>query len=168
MKTKFFRKLSFVLVVAMVLSLFVPAAGAFAASSVKLNSTKKYLHLDVEKLNTYNFNILSEKGKGWQYFWESDDESVAVVKETNGVTTATGVGKATITLTITDKDGEEVDTATAQVIVRDNIKEVTIKNPVDKLAVGEEHDYNRSFETVSGSTKKTSAITRWTVDSEDA
>ena len=61
MKTKFFKKLSFVLVVAMVLSLFVPAAGAFAASSVKLNSTKKYLHLDVEKLNTLTFCLKKAK-----------------------------------------------------------------------------------------------------------
>ena len=31
MKTKFFKKLSFVLALAMVLSVFAPAAGAFAA-----------------------------------------------------------------------------------------------------------------------------------------
>lgn len=164
MKTKFFKKLSFVLVVAMVLTLFVPAVGAFAAKAPELNSTKKYLHLDVDKKNEFNFNI-SNKGKGWSYAWESDNEDVAVVNEGNGVTTATGVGEAEITVYITDADGEDVDELTATVIVRDNIKEVTIKNPVDgTIAVGEEHDFDRSFVTVSGSTKKTSGITRWIID----
>ena len=169
MKTKFFKKLSFVLVVAMVLSLFVPAAGAFAAAGPKLNSTNKYLHLGRvdEGQNEFNFNIKNKKS-GWKYFWESANEAVAEVNEKNGVTTATGVGKTKVTVTITDKDGEEVDTLSATVTVRDNIKEVTISNPVEKLAVGEEHDYNRSYVTESGSTKKTSSITRWTVTPDTA
>lgn len=167
MKTKFFKKLSFVLAFAMVLSVFAPAAGAFAAAKPKLNSTNKYLHLGVDKLDEYNFNI-SGKGKGWKYYWESANEDVAVVNEKNGVTTATGVGKTKVTVTITDKDKEVVAKLSATVTVRDNIKTVKISNPVEKLAVGEEHDYNRSYTTVSGSTKKTSAITRWTVNSDKA
>lgn len=165
MKTKFLKKLSFVLVAAMVLSLFVPAAGVFAAKAPTLNSTNKYLHLDVEKKNEFNFNI-NNKQKGWEYYWESDDEDVAEVNEKNGVTTATGVGTANITVYITDADGEDVEELTAKVTVRDNIKTVKISNgPEDgKLEVDEEYDFNRSFETVSGSTKKTSSITRWTVD----
>jgi len=164
MKTKFFKKLSFVLVVAMVLSLFVPAVGAFAASSVKLNSTKKYLHLGRDDANEFNFNIKGDKQKGWKYFWESANEAIAEVNEKNGVTIATGVGTTKITLTITDKDGEEVETLVATVVVRDNIEEVTISNPVEKLGVGDEHDYNRSFVTEAASTKKTSSIVRWTVE----
>ena len=168
MKTKFFRKLSFVLVVAMVLSLFVPAAGAFAAAKPKLNSTNKYLHLGVAKKDEFNFNI-ANKQKGWKYYWESADEDVAEVNEKNGVTTAVGVGKTKITCEITDADGEEVAVLEATVTVRDNIKEVKISNPVEgTLAVGATHDFNRSFVTVSGSTKKTSAITRWEVDSDNA
>ena len=167
MKTKFFKKLSFVLAFAMVLSVFAPAAGVFAAAKPKLNSTNKYLHLGVDKLDEYNFNI-SGKGNGWKYYWESANEDVAVVNEKNGVTTATGVGKTKVTVTITDKDKEVVAKLSATVTVRDNIKTVKISNPVEKLAVGEEHDYNRSYTTVSGSTKKTSAITRWTVNSDKA
>jgi len=167
MKTKFFRKLSFVLVVAMVLSLFVPAAGAFAAAKPKLNSTNKYLHLGVAKKDEFNFNI-ANKQKGWKYYWESADEDVAEVNEKNGVTTAVGVGKTKITCEITDADGEEVAVLEATVTVRDNIKEVKISNPVEgTLAVGATHDFNRSFVTVSGSTKKTSAITRWSVEPDD-
>jgi hypothetical protein len=164
MKTKFFKKLSFVLVAAMVLSLFVPAAGAFAAANPKLNSTNKYLHLGVEGYDEFNFNIANKK-KGWQYYWESADEDVVVVNEKNGVVTAAGVGKTTITCEITDADDKEVDTLEATVTVRDNIKEVKISNPVEgTIAVGETYDFNRSFTTVSGSTKKTSAITRWSVE----
>lgn len=167
MKTKFFKKLSLVLVVAMVLSLFVPAAGAFAAAKPKLNSTNKYLHLSGKPgPNEYNFNIRN-KQKGWKYYWESDDEAIVEVNEKNGVATAVAVGKTKISVVITDKDGEEVETLTAKVTVRDNIKEVTISNPVEKLAVGAEHDYNRSFVTESGSTKKTDSITRWTVEPAD-
>lgn len=170
MKTKFFKKLSFVLVVAMVLSVFYPAAGAFAAAKKPtLNSTNKYLHLDVEGKNKYNFNI-NNKQSGWKYYWESANEDVAVVNSKNGVTTATGVGKTEVTVTITDKNKEVVTKLSAKVTVRDNIKTVKITNIPEgnKLAVGQENDFNRSFVTVSGSTKKTSAITRWTVDSDKA
>ncbi len=163
MKTKFFKKLSFVLVVAMVLSLFVPAAGAFAAKAPKLNSTKKYLHLGVEDKDEFNFNI-ANKQKGWKYEWESLNEDVAEVNAKNGVATATGVGSAKISVTITDKEGTLVKKLTATVVVRDNIKTVKISNPVEKIAVAEEYDFNRSYTTVSGSTKKTSAITRWVVE----
>ncbi|HHT57528.1 hypothetical protein, partial [Herbinix luporum] len=170
MKTKFFKKLSFVLVVAMVLSVFYPAAGAFAAAKKPtLNSTNKYLHLDVEGKNKFNFNINNKKS-GWKYYWESANEDVAVVNSKNGVTTATGVGKTKVTVTITDKNKEVVTKLYATVTVRDNIKTVKITNIPEgnKLAVGQENDFNRSFVTVSGSTKKTSAITRWTVDSDKA
>jgi hypothetical protein len=159
-----------VLVVAMVLSVFYPAAGAFAAAKKPtLNSTNKYLHLDVEGKNKYNFNI-NNKQSGWKYYWESADEDIAVVNSKNGVTTATGVGKTKVTVTITDKNKEVVTKLSATVTVRDNIKTVKITNIPEgnKLAVGQENDFNRSFVTVSGSTKKTSAITRWTVDSDKA
>ena len=46
MKKNFFKKLSFVLVLAMIVSVIAPAAGAFAATAPKLNATKKYLQLD--------------------------------------------------------------------------------------------------------------------------
>ncbi|CUH93554.1 membrane protein insertase YidC [Herbinix luporum] len=170
MKTKFFKKLSFVLVVAMVLSVFYPAAGAFAAAKKPtLNSTNKYLHLGVEGKNKFNFNI-NNKQSGWKYYWESADEDIAVVNSKNGVTRATGVGKTTVTVTITDKNKEVVTKLYAKVTVRDNIKTVKITNIPEgnKLAVGQENDFNRSFVTVSGSTKETSAITRWTVDSDKA
>lgn len=169
MKKNFFKKLSFVLALAMIISVVAPAAGAFAASKIKLNATSKTLHLGVDGKDEYNFNISSKKGTGWKYAWESTNENVVVVNKKNGVVTATGVGTAKVTVFVTDKDGNEVGDATATVTVRDNIKELTITNKPagDKLAVGAANDFNRSFKTVSGSTKVTSAITRWTVEPAD-
>ena len=174
MKKSFFKKLSFVLALAMVMSVIAPAAGALAATAPKLNSTKKYLHLDVEDLNDYNFNI-ENKESGWDYLWESSDEDVAVVDEGNGVTTATGVGTAKITVFITDKDGEEVADLSATVVVRDNIAKLTeiylqdgAGVDLQKLAVGTDYDFGRKYETVSGSTTMTSGITRWTLGAATA
>jgi hypothetical protein len=168
MKKNFFKKLSFVLALAMIVSVIMPAAGAFAATKApKLSATKKYLHLDKEGANEYDFNI-TNKGKNWKYEWSSANENVAEVGK-NGLTTATGVGTTKVSVVITDKDGDEVDELTATVVVRDNIASVKItKVPTGKLAVGASNDFNRSFTTVSGSTKKTSSITRWTVKEEGA
>ena len=164
MRKNFFKKLSFVLALAMVMSVIAPAAGAYAATAPKLNATTKYLHLGVDGLNEYDFNI-KYKLSGWTYDWSSADEDVAVV-ESNGFTTATGVGTTKVSVVISDKDGEEVDTLEATVKVRDNIKTLAITNlpKDDKMAVGAENDFNRSFVTNSGSTTKTSGITRWIVD----
>lgn len=164
MKKKFFKKLSFVLALAMMISVIAPAASAFAASGLKLNSTNKYLHLDVEGKDEYNFNFTAGKKKGYQYFWYSTNEKVATVNAKNGVTTAKGAGKTTIICEVTDKDGEYVDTVKATVTVRDNIKEVKISNPVESLQVNEEHDFNRSYVTVAGNTKGSESVTRWTVE----
>lgn len=165
MKRNFFKKLSFVLASAMVLTTLAPASGALAAGGPKLNSTNKYLHLGrvEEGTNEFNFNI-KNKGKGWKYEWTSANQDVAKVNAKNGVTTATGVGSTKVTVVISDKDGEELEKLTAKVTVRDNIEVVKISNlPTEAIAVGEEYDFNRSYVTESGSSKKTSGITRWEV-----
>lgn len=170
MKRNFFKKLSFVLASAMVLTTLAPASGALAAGKPKLNSSSKYLHLGrvEEKQNEYNFNI-KNKGKGWKYEWTSANEDVAEVNAKNGVTTATGVGKTTVSVVISDKDGEEVTELKAKVTVRDNIETVKISNlPTEAIAVGEEKDFNRSYVTESGNDKKTSGVTRWEVTPDTA
>jgi len=164
MKTKSFRKLSFVLAVAMILSVFYPAAGVFAASKPTLNATSKTFLLAVDGRDEFDFNIKNKKS-GWAYEWESSDTDVAEVDDL-GLVTAVGVGSATITVYITDKKtGEEVIELSAKVTVKDNIKTVKISNAPEgnKLAVGQEYDFNRSYVTNSGSTKKTTSITRWEV-----
>jgi len=167
MKKNFFKKLSFVLALAMVIATITPAAGAFAKSAPKLNSTKQYLYLDVDG-NEFNFNI-SNKSTGWSYEWFSSKDVVATV-EKNGVVTAEGAGTTVITCEITDKDGEIVKTLNATVVVRDNIKTVTITNtPVDnKLAVGVENDFNRSYVTEAGKKTGSQSVTRWFVTKDAA
>jgi len=170
MRKNFFKKLSFVMALAMIVSLIAPAAGVFADTGLSLNSTNKYLHLSGKPgKNKYNFNINGDKQKGWKYLWTSSNEDVAEVNPSNGVTVAKGVGTAKITVVITDKKGAEVDRLTAKVTVRDNIETVKIAEVPDRaLAVGEEYDFNRTFTTLSGSTTKTSSVTRWFVEGENS
>lgn len=165
MKKNFFKKLSFVLALAMIVTALAPAAGAFAATKApKLNAKEKTLFLSVDGKDEFDFNI-SNKKDGWKYLWTSANENVVTVNKKNGVVVATGAGKAKVSVVITDKKGEEIDELTATVLVRDNIKELTITNlPKDnKVAVGVAHDFNRSYKTVAGLTKGSQAITRWTV-----
>jgi hypothetical protein len=168
MKKNFFKKLSFVLALAMVLSVLTNVGPVFAAAGPTLTASHKYLHLDREDMpNEYNFNIKNKKS-GWKYEWTSADEDVVTINEKNGIVTATGAGTTTIYCAITDKDGNEIAVLDAKVTVRDNIKELTITNTPDgALNVGEEWDFNRSYVTYANRTKGSAAITRWTVDDEE-
>jgi hypothetical protein len=167
MKKNFFKKLSFVLALAMIVTALAPATGVFAAAKPKLNASKVYIHV-AEKTQEFDFNIANKK-TGWKYTWKSSNKDVAEVAS-NGLVTAVGKGTATISVVIKDKKGKKVDTLKGTVVVRDNIKKLTIKNaPADgKLAVGATYDFNRSYVTASGNTKKTSGITRWEVDKTGA
>lgn len=165
MKKNFFKKLSFVLALAMIVSVIAPASGAFAATTAKLNATKKTLYLGATK--EYDFNI-SGKQAGWTYKWTSANTKVVTVAQ-NGLTTAVGVGTTTVSVVI-KKATKWVATLKASVSVKDSIASVEIANgPTDgKLAVGTTFDFNRSFKTASGSTTRTSSITRWAVDKAGA
>lgn len=164
MKKNFFKKLSFVLALAMIVSIVAPAAGAFAAADPTINVAKKYLFLG-EK-NEYDFHI-DNKVKGSTYKWESSNEGVAVVDAKSGLTSAVAVGTATITCTISTK--KDTWTSETTVIVKDNIKTLAITgDPTDKkLLVGATNDYNRTFTTQGGSTTKSTSITRWAVTDKD-
>lgn len=168
MKKNFFKKLSFVLALAMIVTALAPAAGVFAAAKPKLNSKDKTLFLSVDGKDEFDFNIANKK-TGWSYKWTSANKKVATVNAKNGVTTAVGAGKTSVSVVIKDKKGEEVTTLKASVLVRDNIKELTITNlpEGDKLAVGASNDFNRSYKTVAGLTKGSQAITRWVVTDKD-
>ena len=167
MKKNFFKKLSFVMALAMIVTALAPAAGVFAAAAPKLNAKTVYIHV-AEKTTDFDFNVANKK-TGWKYSWKSSNKDVAEVAS-NGLTTAVGKGTATISVTIKDKKGEKVDTLKATVVVRDNIKKLTITNTPagNKLAVGAKNDFNRSYVTASGSKTKTSGITRWEVDKTGA
>jgi hypothetical protein len=168
MKKNFFKKLSLVLALAMIVSVIAPAAGVFAAAKPALNSTKQYLYLsELSGKTEYDFNV-NNKVAGAKYAWTSSNVAAATVDKTNGFTTAVGVGSTKVSVKITDTK-KKVTTLSADVIVRDNIQTIAVKNPTTKsLKVLEAYDFNRSFVTASGSTTKTSAITRWVVDKTTA
>ncbi len=171
MKKNFFKKLSFILALAMIVTALAPASGVFAAAKApKLSATSKTLHLDDPDrgANKYDFNI-SNKQSGWKYLWTSSDQDVVKVNKSNGLATAAGAGTAKVSVKISDKSGEEVDTLSATVLVRDNIAKLTITNTPagDKLAVGAENDFNRSYVTAAGLTKGSEGITRWTAADKD-
>lgn len=166
MKKNFFKKLSFVLALAMIVSVIAPAAGAFAAAAPSINVATRTLTLG--ETNEYDFHV-DNKVKGSTYKWSSSDTSVATV-DSVGLTTAVTTGTTKISVVI-KKKGAKTITSTATVTVKDNIKSLTITNlPKDNtLAVGVENDFNRTFTTFGSSTTKTTSVTRWVVtDDKDA
>jgi hypothetical protein len=170
MKKNFFKKLSFVMALAMMVSMVAPAASALGATDPSLYVAKKYLYLNEEaKISEYDFNI-KNKVAGSTYAWSSDNEAAVVVDEATGLASAVAVGTAHVTVTVTFKDTKKKDLdLTATVVVRDNIETVDVKNvPTTDLTVGKEYDFNRSFVTFNGSTTKTSSLSRWTVDKTTA
>ncbi len=164
MKKNFFKKLSFVLALAMLITSISPAAGAFAATAFKLNATSKVLYLGVDGKDKYNFNITAGKKTGYKYAWSSANKKVATVNASNGIATAVAPGSTKITLKVTDSKKKAVGSISATVTVRDNIKTVAISNlPEKAIAVNAEYDFNRSYTTVSGLKSGSKSITRWEV-----
>lgn len=169
MKKNFFKKLSFVMALAMIISVIAPAAGAFAATGLRLNATTKTLFLGEN--NTYNFNALG-KSKGATEKWTSSKTSVATVNAKNGVVTAKAVGTTTITATITNAKKTVTKKLTAKVTVGDNVKTLSVAAPAGtdtaKLVVGTDYALATSYVTKSGSKSKTSNTFAWSVDKEGA
>ncbi len=169
MKKNFFKKLSFVMALAMIISVIAPAAGAFAATGLRLNATTKTLFLGEN--NTYNFNPLG-MSKGATQKWTSSKTSVATVNAKNGVVTAKAVGTTTITATITNAKKTVTKKLTAKVTVGDNIKTLSVAAPagVDtaKLVVGTDYALATSYVTKSGAKSKTTNTFVWSVDKAGA
>ncbi len=168
MKRKFFKKLSFVMALAMIISMIAPAAGAFAATALKLNAASKVLFLGEN--DVYNFDVLNSV-KGQTHKWTSSNTKVATVGAKTGVVTAKAIGKTTIKVVVSNAKGV-VKTLTAAVTVGDNMTTIAIIAPAGadstKLNAGTDYDFNRTFETMSGSAIATSNITVWSVDKEGA
>ncbi len=177
----FSKKLAAVLALAMVVTT-VPAAQAKAADDFTLNKTSQILYVNegvndkgvVEgglygNVQTYDFNLKNKPSdwKNYSYKWSSSNEKVATVVS-GGVTTAVGVGKATISCTITDKDGKVATTLEATVEVRANAADVEITNANDydgnTVEVGEVVDLNRAMFDEAGNktTKRGTYVTDYT------
>jgi hypothetical protein len=170
MKKNFFKKLSFVMALAMIISVIAPAAGAFAATGLRLNATSKTLFLG-ESTKSFNFNPLG-MSKGATQKWTSSKPSVATVNAKNGVVTAKATGTTTITATITNAKKTVTKKLTAKVTVGDNVKTLNVAVPADadaaKLAVGTDYKLATSYVTKGGSKTKTSNTFAWSVDKEGA
>ncbi len=169
MKKNFFKKLSFVMALAMIISVIAPAAGAFAATGLRLNATSKTLFLG-ESTKSFNFNPLG-MSKGATQKWTSSKPSVATVNAKNGVVTAKATGTTTITATITNAKKTVTKKLTAKVTVGDNVKTLSVAAPagadVTKLTVGTDYKFVTSYTTKGGS-KKTTNTFAWSVDKEGA
>jgi len=140
----FSKKLAFVLAAAMVFTSFAPAAKAEAAKEMVINKSSQILYVtdgdgindaaqvgggkgNVSEYDFYVKNKPSDWKKTLKFEWSSSDEDVATVNQ-SGLTTAVGVGKATISCKITDKAGDVVTTSKVKVTVKANAAEVKIKN----------------------------------------
>lgn len=160
----FFKKLAFVMALAMVITSLAPAAGVFAASAPKLNAKSATLLLGNKKRNTFDFN-LANKVKGSTYKWTTSNKKVATVAQ-NGLVTAVANGTATIKLAIKLPTGKTT-TLSATVTVKTNATSVEITNlPEGALKVGTKHNFNRSYTTLTG--KKTTDVTKFVITSENA
>ncbi|MCH5274143.1 MAG: hypothetical protein J1E35_10745, partial [Lachnospiraceae bacterium] len=169
----FSKKLAFVLAAAMVIT-SVPAAKAKAADDFTLNRTEQTLYVNkgvndhgvvgdglYGNVQTYDFNLKNKPSdwKDYGYKWTTSDAKVATVAS-GGITTAVGVGTATISCVITDKaTGSVVTTLTAKVTVKANAKEVIISNADlydDQLVeIGDVVDLNRTLVDENGNKSST-------------
>lgn len=148
----FSKKLAFVLAAAMVVTGFAPAAQAKAADDFSLNRTTATLYVNegvndkgsetlaeglYGNVQTYDFNLKNKPAdwKDYGYAWSTSDAAVATVVS-GGLTTAVGVGEATISCVITDKaTGDVAATLKAEVTVKANAAAVEVA-----AADGEEYD----------------------------
>lgn len=175
----FFKKLSLVMALALVLTSLAPAASANAASKMAMNKKSVVLYLTENAKDTpdnYDFSI-KNKPEDWKttldFKWESSNEDVATVGKA-GLTQAVGVGVATISCTVTEKaTGEEVAVVTAKVDVRANADKIVINNAPEngKVGIGEAViDLNRTLYVGDESTTKRGVVctnyTRWTSSDE--
>lgn len=156
MKKNFFKKLAFVLALALVVTSIAPAAATTAAAAKapawsNVTSSKKTIYVGKK----FDINIKNKPSAKSTYKWTSSKTSVATVNS-KGVVTAKKVGTTTITCVIKNaKTGKTTKTLKATVTVKENATAVAISNPVAEVAVGEKvYDFNRTL-TKKSATDKT-------------
>ncbi len=184
----FSKKLAFVLAAAMVVTVVTPAAQAKAADDFTLNRTEQTLYVNngvndkgvvggglYGNVQKYDFNLKNKPSdwKDYGYKWTSSNSKVATVAS-GGITTAVGVGTATISCVITDKaTGEIATTLKAKVTVKANAKEVIISNAAQYddqvVEVGDVVDLNRTLVDENGNKssskgKYVTDLTKWVAE----
>lgn len=136
----FFKKLAFVLALAMVVTAIAPAAKASAATepSFKYDAKKLYLGGDVTGNYGETYRFKFNDAKGYTATWKSSNAKVATVDAKTGNIQAVAVGKATITATLTKKGSDAVELK-ATVYVKQNAEKVGFgkMDSVKNMAVGD-------------------------------
>ena len=123
----FFKKLAFVLALAMVVTAIAPAAQASAAAQPTLNATSKKIYIDGDYTGKYSDTFtLKVWNKGdYRVTFASSDTKIATVTKWYGVVTAKAVGTATITATVSNKTtGKVIKTLSSKVYVKKNADSV--------------------------------------------
>lgn len=119
----FFKKLAFVLALAMTVATVAPAAKASAAAAPKLNVASKKLYLGGDVTGKYSDTLdLNVKNKGNnKVAYATKDAAIATVDAETGVITAKKVGYVEVVATLTDKDTKKTTTTlTARIWVKQN------------------------------------------------
>lgn len=123
----FFKKLAFVLALAMVVTAIAPAAKASAAKAPVLNTTSKKIYIGGDYTGKYSDKFtLKVWNKGdYRVTFTSSDTKIATVTKWYGVVEAKAVGTATITATVSNKDtGKTIKKLSAKVFVKKNAESV--------------------------------------------
>ncbi|ABX43859.1 Ig-like domain-containing protein [Lachnoclostridium phytofermentans] len=120
----FFKKLAFVLALAMVLVSVAPATANAATKAPSLKKTSKILYIGGDLTGTIpsKFRFYFNNAAGYTATWKSENTKVATVNKNKEVV-AVGVGETTVVATLKNKAGNEV-VCKAKVYVRQNAQEV--------------------------------------------
>lgn len=137
----FFKKLAFVLALAMVVTAIAPAGKASAATAPTLKKSGKVLYIGGDKTgtigDTYRFTF--NNAAGYTATWKSTNKAVATVGAKTGTIQAVAVGTTSIKATLTNKAGKAVE-LTAKVWVKQNADKLVLGSKAsvkDPLAVGD-------------------------------
>lgn len=142
-----FKKVAFVLALAMVLTNIAPAAAASAAVAPSLKYTTKVIYDGGSMFGDYTNTCYtpSVNTTGYKVTYEVTTGKDLITVAANGKITATGdgIGKAVVTVTYTPEDGGKVTTAKFTVKVRRNATHTRLTKAVaakfdEALAVGQE------------------------------
>jgi hypothetical protein len=153
MMKSFFKKLAFVMALAMVVSLVAPAGSAFAAETgIALQGTNTIVDaFELEKVGATVDFCFKGAPSDWKttYEWTSDKEAVATVDKA-GVVTAVAPGTAVITITAgADKSYVE----TVKVTVKTPVEEMTAEQKTAKtvkVVFDETHDFDATGADADG------------------
>lgn len=158
----FFKKVAFVLALAMVITNIAPALSASAAAAPSLKYKSKVLYVGGSAFDEYTDNCWtpSQNTDGYQVTYKVTTGEDLITVASNGkiTTTNNGIGKAVVTVTYT-KDGAPTVTEKFTVKVRRNSTDVRLVNAVqtqvaETLTLGQEITLKSAKSFVGTSYKK--------------